>query len=272
MIYHVDAYTMPSYWGDERHYTSMSVFADTEEEAKEKVRHHLRQRDGLISCISRCTVIDPSKIVDINIPWYPSDNPWWEDVELVAFDVETTGFSFQSDRITEIGFATYSKDERRFKKDASHIINDGIEIPQKLIEKKINDITNETLRGKPTFKEIAPDIKKYFKPGVVFVAHNRTFDTGHVMASLRRSGLEFYMPPVICSMEMAKKTKSVNTNNNKLETLFNYFYPEESVEQNHRAGDDAKQAGDVMIKLLRLNYDTIKTTKELMNYYDNPWR
>lgn len=259
---------MSSFWGNERNYTSMSVFADSEEEAKEKVRHHLRQRDGLVACISRCTLIDPDKIEDFLIPWYPSDNNWWEDIELVAFDVETTGFSFHSDRITEIGFATYDKEEKRFNKDANYLINDGVPIPQKLIEKQINDITNEMLEGKPSFKDITQDIKKYFRPGVVFVAHNRTFDTGHIMASLRRSDVKFYMPPVICSMEMAKRTSCVQTDNNKLETLFNYFYPEESGEQNHRAGDDAKKAGDVMLKLLRLNYDDIKTTRQLIDYYD----
>lgn len=272
MIYQIDAYTLPSYWSDDRNYASMSVFADSEEEAKEKVRHHLRQKDGLVSCISRCTLIDPKNIEDINIPWYPSDLPWWEEVELVAFDVETTGFSFQSDRITEIGFAIYNPDKKRFVQDASYLINDGVPIPQALIDKQINDITNEMLADKPSFTEISEDIKKYFRPGVVFVAHNRTFDTGHVMATLRRSNLKFYMPPVICSMEMAKKTRSVSTHNNKLETLFNYFYPDEQDDQNHRAGDDAKKAGDVMIKLLRLNYGSIKTTKELMNYFDNPWQ
>ena len=73
---------------------------------------------------------------------------------IVFFDLETTGLSISNDRIVEISIYKILKDNNTEIK--TWLINPGIDIPNDVAE--IHGITNEKVKNKPFFKDIARDI------------------------------------------------------------------------------------------------------------------
>ena len=76
---------------------------------------------------------------------------------LVFFDLETTGLSITNDRIIEICLLKINIDNSRDIKN--WLINPQIPISEESIN--IHGITNEKVKNKPLFKEIAEEIGKF---------------------------------------------------------------------------------------------------------------
>ncbi|MDR3341345.1 MAG: 3'-5' exonuclease [Treponema sp.] len=99
---------------------------------------------------------------------------------LVAFDLETTGLDAKKDRIVEIGAVKFDKRGPicRF----STLINPGIPMPAEA--GRVNKITDEMLRNKPSLEEVFPDFVHFIKD-TVLVAHNAPFDCGFINEKLK---------------------------------------------------------------------------------------
>ncbi len=103
----------------------------------------------------------------------------------LILDTETTGFYFQDgDRIIEVG--AIEMINRKLTGSSIHIyIN-----PEKLVgeSENIHGISDDFLKDKPKFAEIAPVLFEYLK-GAEIIAHNATFDMNFLNMEFERAGL-----------------------------------------------------------------------------------
>ena len=164
------------------------------------------------------------------------------DEEFVAFDLETTGLSSQTDRIIEIGAVILKNGEEvdRFQTFVD---------PEQTLERKIVDltgITDEMLVGAPKIEEALPKFLEFIGDRVL-VAHNSDFDTGFIRAECARLGHE-YNYTAADTLILSQNLLS-NLNKFKLNIVSNALSLPDF--NHHRAGDDAKTCGLVMAKLMQ---------------------
>ena len=111
-------------------------------------------------------------------------------------DVETSG---KSNRLTEISI---------FKYDGGQVIDEYTSLvnPQQLIPDYITALTgidNRMVANAPTFSEIAQDVLA-FTDNCIFVAHNVSFDYGHIHRQFKEMGFD-YVRKKLCTVKLARK-------------------------------------------------------------------
>lgn len=109
-------------------------------------------------------------------------------VKPLAFvKVHTTGLNSSNDRIIEISITRVEIDGS--SKNGTRLVNPGIPIPPE--DSKISGITDEMIKGKPTFKDVAEGLSK-FLDGCDFVGFNIiNFDLKFLSEEFNRAGIEF---------------------------------------------------------------------------------
>ena len=106
------------------------------------------------------------------------------DDAYVVFDIETTGFSAENDRIIEIGAVRVEQGEITDK--FSVFVNPQTPIPFEI--EKLTGINDEMVMNEPTIEEILPKFLDFCK-GAVMVAHNAGFDMSFIRKNSERQGL-----------------------------------------------------------------------------------
>ncbi|SHJ44293.1 PolC-type DNA polymerase III [Tepidibacter formicigenes] len=159
----------------------------------------------------------------------------------VVFDIETTGFSAKNDRITEIGAVKIKNFEivDRF----SVLVNPEKSIPYKVQE--LTGITNDMVKNEPTIEKIMPEFLEFIK-GSVLVAHNADFDIGFIKENCNRLSLEFnnrFIDTIALAKELLPNLKRYKLNIVAKELNV-------SLENHHRAVDDAEATSEIFIKFL----------------------
>jgi DNA polymerase-3 subunit epsilon len=101
--------------------------------------------------------------------------------------LETTGLDLVKDRIIQIGYIKVYPDG---KEDCECLfVNPGVEISEEVT--KITGITNDDVAGKPTFKELAPELQKTFE-GCDFAGFNSNhFDVPMLAEEFLKAGIDF---------------------------------------------------------------------------------
>lgn len=162
--------------------------------------------------------------------------------DFICFDLETTGLSPKTDRITEIGAVRIHKGEivKRF----DTFVDPGMPIPQKITE--LTGITDEMVKGAPSEGDALEAFYEFCgNEEIVLVAHNAGFDTGFLRAAAQRTGKSFdysYIDSVAVCRSMLKDIK-----NCKLDTVAGYLKLKPF--NHHRAEDDAAVLGEIFIIL-----------------------
>lgn len=106
---------------------------------------------------------------------------------LAFIKVQTTGLNFSTDRIIELSITRVEIDGKT--KTGTRLVNPGVPIPAETT--KNNGITDEMVKGKPAFKEIAEGMSK-FLVGCDFVGFNISyFDLKFLSEEFNRAGIEF---------------------------------------------------------------------------------
>ena len=106
---------------------------------------------------------------------------------MVFFDLETTGVNVASDRIVEISWLKIQPDGRESKQ--TQLVNPTILIDPRAIA--IHGITDEDVKDKPTFSEIARTLVRDFE-GCDFAGYNSNkFDIPLLAEEFLRAGVDF---------------------------------------------------------------------------------
>ncbi len=114
-------------------------------------------------------------------------------------DIETTGQSAQSGKITEI--AIYKHNGMQVIDSFHSLINPECDIPYYITE--LTGISNPMVAKAPKFYEVAKRIVE-LTAGTTFVAHNVTFDYSFVREEFRRLGYE-YKRKTMCTVRLSRK-------------------------------------------------------------------
>ena len=118
----------------------------------------------------------------------------------IAFvDLETTGTVSRGDRITEIGIVRVVDGE--LADEWSTLVNPECSIPEEI--RMLTGISNEMVRGAPTFAEIRREVFERLE-GHVFVAHNARFDYGFLKNEFKRCEMPF-TADVLCTVRLSRR-------------------------------------------------------------------
>jgi DNA polymerase III subunit alpha, Gram-positive type len=163
--------------------------------------------------------------------------------EFIAFDIETTGLSPNSDRITEIGAVRIVNGEVRDSFDT--FVNPERPIPAKITE--LTGITDEMVKGAPSEEEALRSFFDFCGENAVLIAHNADFDTSFIRTAALRHGMEFkntYIDTIPMCRSLLKGIK-----NYKLDTVAKFLKLEDF--HHHRACDDAAILAKIFLCLLQ---------------------
>jgi DNA polymerase-3 subunit epsilon len=118
----------------------------------------------------------------------------------VAFvDLETTGTSATGDRVTEVAIVRVVEGE--LVEEWSTLVDPECSIPPDI--QVLTGITNEMVRGAPTFAEIRHEVLDRLE-GHLFVAHNARFDYGFLKNEFARLEVPF-TAEVLCTVRLSRR-------------------------------------------------------------------
>lgn len=167
----------------------------------------------------------------------------------IVLDTETTGLSAEGgDRIIELGCVELLN--RKLTGNNLHFyFNPGRDSHEDAL--KVHGISNEFLRDKPKFAELAPDILEYLQ-GAEIIIHNAAFDVGFLNKELELTGrpaLKTYVGSVTDTLAMAKEM--FPGKRNSLDALCDRLEVDNSGRTLHGALLDAELLADVYINMTR---------------------
>ena len=106
---------------------------------------------------------------------------------LVIFDLETTGLDLVKDRVIQISYIKVYPDGREVR--GNELIN-----PEKVIEPIITQLTgisNDDVKDKPTFKQLAAKLNEVFSGSDIAGFNSNHFDVPLLAEEFLRAGIDF---------------------------------------------------------------------------------
>ena len=165
------------------------------------------------------------------------------DDTYVVFDIETTGFSSVNDRIIEIGAVKVQGGQ--IVDSYSTFVNPNRPIPFHITN--LTGITDDMVLGEPSIETVLPEFLA-FAADSVLVAHNAGFDVGFIEQNCKNLGLvcQFtyldtvalarVLLPTLTKYKLNVVAKALNV----------------SLENHHRAVDDAKATAEIFVKFVEM--------------------
>ena len=180
------------------------------------------------------------------------------DGTFVVFDLETTGFSPIQDKIIEIGAVKVEKGKitDRF----STFVNPQVPIPFEIT--KLTSITDEMVEDAETIETILPQFLEFID-GAPLVAHNAGFDVGFMeqncryqditpnFVSIDTVALARVLLPTLSKYKLNVVAKALNI----------------SLENHHRAVDDAGATAEIFVKFIEMLKERNITTLKGINQF-----
>lgn len=168
----------------------------------------------------------------------------------LVIDCETTGLLLPSvsdlndqPRIIEFGAVVIQDGD--VVQSYNQLINPGFDI--ETVITKITGITNDDLKGKPKFSDVADEIYAMFEGAEMVIAHNVEFDSTMVRNEFKRMNRDIVMPELVCTVQ---EFYHIYGRRMKLTELYRYFLKKE-LKQTHRALDDVEALVEI---LQHINY------------------
>lgn len=161
----------------------------------------------------------------------------------VIFDIETTGFGARTDKIIEIGAVKVVDGEitDRF----STFINPKVPIPADI--EALTHITDDMVMSYPEIDVILPQFLEFCKD-CILVAHNASFDTGFISAKAEELSLAYDFT-VVDTVGLARILLP-NLSKYKLNVVAKELGI--SLENHHRAVDDAEATAGIYLKFIQM--------------------
>ena len=163
------------------------------------------------------------------------------DCDYVVFDLETTGLSAVQNQIIEIGAAKVSGGEITDR--YSVFVDPQTPIPYEI--EKLTGIRDDMVCGQPVIEEILPQFLDFCK-GCVLVAHNAGFDVSFIIENCKRQNLPYdftYVDTVGIARALLPHLSKY-----KLDVVAKAMGV--SLENHHRAVDDAGATAEIFVKFL----------------------
>ena len=165
------------------------------------------------------------------------------DGAFVVFDIETTGFSPVKNKIIEIGAVRVENGVITDRMD--EFVDPEVPIPFEI--ERLTGINDAMVMGAET---IGPVLGRFleFCRGAVLVAHNASFDVSFISHNASVLGYEF-QPTVMDTVALARVLLP-NLNRYKLDTVAKALNV--SLENHHRAVDDAEATAGIFLKFVEM--------------------
>ncbi len=167
----------------------------------------------------------------------------------IVLDTETTGLSAESgDRVIELGCVELFN-RKLTGRNLHFYLNPGRDSHEDAL--KVHGISNEFLRDKPKFAEVASEVVEYLR-GAEIIIHNAAFDVGFLNKELELAGhppLASFVAEVTDTLAMAKAM--FPGKRNSLDALCDRLEVDNSNRTLHGALLDAELLADVYINLTR---------------------
>ena len=159
----------------------------------------------------------------------------------VVFDIETTGFSPVSNRIIEIGAVKVVNGEitDRF----STFVNPQVPIPFRI--EKLTSINDSMVMDAPLIETVLPEFLDFCQDAIL-VAHNASFDMSFIKENVQRLHLnrEFTYVDTLGIARVLLPNQAKHTLDAVCKTLGI------SLENHHRAVDDAEATAQMFVKMI----------------------
>lgn len=171
------------------------------------------------------------------------------------FDLETTGINISKDRIVEISILKVFPDGTEESK--TWLVNPEMEIPPEVTA--IHGISNEDVKDKPTFKELAKEIQNMIKESDLGGFNSNRFDIPLLAEEMLRAGMDFDMKNRVAV--------DVQTIFHKMEqrtlSAAYKFYCDKNLDDAHSAEADTKATYEVLKAQIK-RYDELENSTKFL--------
>lgn len=180
------------------------------------------------------------------------------DTTYCVLDLETTGFSAVTEKITEIGIMKLK--DGKIIDQFSCFVNPEKPIPARVVE--VTNITNDMVKDAETIDQVFPKLLEFIE-GSVLVAHNAEFDLGFLKHNARVLGYDFdytYLDTLSLAKELFPDYKTYKLGRIAKNLGF-------KVEVAHRALDDVDTTVKVFkVMLEKLTQRGAETLEDIDRY------
>lgn len=181
-----------------------------------------------------------------------------EDVDFVAFDLETTGLSPIGGAIVEFGAVRFRLDGTR-SAVFNQLVNPGMPIPHRAT--CIHGITDEMVRDQPAVEGVLLEFIAFLdESNALLMAHNATFDLGFIHQAIARCDVAVPQSTVVDTLDLARRFLP-RSGSYRLEDLAIRLGIAPCEE--HRALADAELAADLFRAIVRRTR-SLKTLDDLL--------
>ncbi|MCI8783804.1 MAG: PolC-type DNA polymerase III [Dorea sp.] len=176
----------------------------------------------------------------------------------VVFDLETTGFSPIKDKIIEIG--AVKVEQGKITEKFSTFVNPKVPIPFQITQ--LTSITDEMVLDAPDIETALPEFLAFIGDAVL-VAHNASFDVGFIEQNCRYQDIvpDFTSVDTVAMARILLPTLSKF----KLNVVANALHI--SLENHHRAVDDAGATAEIFVKFIEMLRDRNITDLTKLNQF-----
>ena len=157
---------------------------------------------------------------------------------VVFFDLETTGTSVTNDRIVEICLLKVFPDGREQEK--TYRVNPGIPIPPAATA--VHHITDDDVRDKPTFPQIAREVELFFEGCDIAGFNSNRFDVPMLAEEFLRAGVDIdFSKPRFIDVQVIYHKMEQRT----LSAAYK-FYCDKNLDDAHSATGDTRATYEVL--------------------------
>lgn len=182
------------------------------------------------------------------------------DDTYIVFDLETTGLSSIKDKIIEIG--AVKVEGGKIVDRYSTFVNPQRPIPYQITQ--LTSITDDMVIGAPTIETILPQFLEFIGDAPL-VAHNASFDVGFIEQNCRYQDIQ----PHFTSIDTVALARVLlpTLSRFKLDTVAKALNI--SLENHHRAVDDAAATAEIFVKFIQMLKDQKITNLKGINQFGN---
>lgn len=168
------------------------------------------------------------------------------ELEVVVFDLETTGFSpYHGDEIISFGAVTVAGEEVKPKETFYSLVDPKRNIPLEI--EQLTGITNEMVEASPGLMEVLQKFLEFVENRVL-IAHGSGHDKQFLNAALWRTSRISLTHRLLDTMMLAKRLQPRRESYCLDSLLETYDIP---VTRRHHALEDSLMTADLWIKLIR---------------------